>query len=141
MPRYYFHFLWPDDAVFDQEGLELDCYEAAYHRACRLVHQVRSRFPASDEDWWIEITDGSGTLITILHWQWCPELISRSFGPNFRAQLNGRRAAVLQSEANSCAARNLGNVARSSGCRLAPVRRHLKGLNNQCRQPGPARAA
>jgi hypothetical protein len=66
MPRYYFDFLWPDDAVFDEEGLELDGYEAAYHSACRLVHQVRCRFPTADEDWWIEISDGTGTPTTIL---------------------------------------------------------------------------
>jgi len=24
MSRYYFHFLWSDDAVFDKEGVELD---------------------------------------------------------------------------------------------------------------------
>jgi len=38
MQRYYFHFLWPDDAVRDTEGVELEGFDAAYHYACRLVH-------------------------------------------------------------------------------------------------------
>jgi Domain of unknown function (DUF6894) len=66
MPRYYFHFLSPDDAVLDKEGVELEGYEAAYDHACGLVHQVRIRFPASKENWWIEIGDGTGTPATIL---------------------------------------------------------------------------
>jgi len=66
MPRYHFHFLWPDDVVFDEEGLELEGHEAAYRYACGLVHQVRSRFPACNEDWWIEISDGTATSTTIL---------------------------------------------------------------------------
>jgi Domain of unknown function (DUF6894) len=66
MPRYYFHFLWPDDALFDKEGVEFDEYEAAYHHACGLVQLVRSRFPAADEDWWIEVDDGTGTPTTVL---------------------------------------------------------------------------
>ncbi len=66
MPRYYFHFLWRDDAVFDEEGLELEGYEAAYRHACRLVQQVRSRIPAADEDWWIEISEGGGIPTTLL---------------------------------------------------------------------------
>jgi len=51
MQRYYFHFLWPDDAVRDTEGVELEGFDAAYHYACRLVHLVRKRVPAADEDW------------------------------------------------------------------------------------------
>jgi len=66
MPRYYFHFLWSDDAVFDKEGVELEGYEAAYDHACGLVRQVRIRFPAAKEDWWIEINAGSGTPATVL---------------------------------------------------------------------------
>ena len=66
MPRYYFNFLWSDDAVFDKEGVELDDYEAAYHHACGLVRHVRIRFPAAKEDWRIEISDGTGTLAAIL---------------------------------------------------------------------------
>ena len=42
MQRYYFHYLWPDDAVFDEEGVELDDHEAAYRHACALVQQVRT---------------------------------------------------------------------------------------------------
>ncbi len=61
MHRFYFHFLWRDDAVFDKEGIELEDFEAAYLHACELVHQVRSRFPSANEDWWIEISDGVGT--------------------------------------------------------------------------------
>lgn len=66
MSRYYFHFLWSDDAVFDKEGVELDGYEDAYDHACGLVRQVRSRFPAAKEDWWIEISDGIGPPATVL---------------------------------------------------------------------------
>ncbi|HEU0016860.1 MAG TPA: hypothetical protein VFQ31_00650 [Methyloceanibacter sp.] len=65
MQRYYFHFLWPDDAVRDTEGVELQGFDAAYHYACRLVHQVRSRFPAADEDWWIEVDDGSNKPVVV----------------------------------------------------------------------------
>jgi hypothetical protein len=66
MPRYYFHFLWSDEAIFDEKGVELDDYEAAYNHACGLVRQVRSRFPATKEDWWIEISDGLGTPATLV---------------------------------------------------------------------------
>ena len=66
MPRYYFHFRWPDDAVFDKEGVEFGGFEAAYDRACGLVHQVRARFPAANEDWWIEVSTGTGTPATVL---------------------------------------------------------------------------
>ena len=58
MQRYYFHFRWPDDAATDTEGVELEGFDAAYDYACGLVRQVRSRFPAADEVWWIEISDG-----------------------------------------------------------------------------------
>ena len=53
MQRYHFHFKWRDDAVFDEEGIELENFPAAYLRACELVHQVRRRFPAAGSDWWI----------------------------------------------------------------------------------------
>jgi hypothetical protein len=66
MQRYYFHFFWPDDAVKDIEGVELQDFEAAYHYACRLVHQVRIRFPASAEGWWIEVDDGSTKSVIVL---------------------------------------------------------------------------
>jgi uncharacterized protein DUF6894 len=58
MPRYYFHFMWPDDAVRDTIGVELEGFSAAYQCACGLVHQVRIRFPGTDENWWIEVSDG-----------------------------------------------------------------------------------
>ena len=66
MQRYYFHFLWPDDAVRDTEGVALHSSDAAYHYACRLVHRVRSHFPAAHEDWWIEVDNGSDNPIAIL---------------------------------------------------------------------------
>ena len=37
MPRYYFHFIWPDDAVRDTKGVELEGFTAAYRHACGLV--------------------------------------------------------------------------------------------------------
>ena len=60
MPRYYFHFIWPDDAVRDTKGVELEGFTAAYRHACGLVQQVRIRFSDADEDWWIEVSDGVG---------------------------------------------------------------------------------
>jgi hypothetical protein len=66
MQRYYFHFLWHDDAVFDKEGVELESFDAAYLYACGLVQQVRRRFPEGGSDWWIEITDEIGTTTTLL---------------------------------------------------------------------------
>jgi hypothetical protein len=32
--------VWPDDAVFDTEGVELEAFETAYHHAGALVQQV-----------------------------------------------------------------------------------------------------
>ena len=67
MPRYYFNFRWPDDAVTDAEGVELESFADAYRRARVLVQQVRGRFSDADEDWWIEISDGpSGNPTVIL---------------------------------------------------------------------------
>jgi uncharacterized protein DUF6894 len=66
MQRYHFHFKWRDDAVFDEEGIELENFEAAYAHACGLVQQVRRRFPAGGADWWIEISNGIDTPTTIL---------------------------------------------------------------------------
>jgi hypothetical protein len=66
MQRYHFHFKWRDDAVFDEEGIELENFAAAYVHACRLVQQVRRRFPAGGADWWIEISNGIDTPTTIL---------------------------------------------------------------------------
>ena len=69
-----------DDAVFDEEGVELDNYEAAYHHACGLVQQVRSRFPAAEEGWWIEVSDGTGTPSTVL-----PAMVPGANMPKLRA--------------------------------------------------------
>jgi hypothetical protein len=66
MPRYYFHFIWPDDAVRDTKGVELEGFTAAYRHACALVHQVRIRFSDADEDWWIEVSDGVGGKRTLV---------------------------------------------------------------------------
>ena len=67
MPRYYFSFRWPDDAVTDAKGVELESFADAYRHACGLVQQVRGRFSDADEDWWIEISDGlSGNPTVIL---------------------------------------------------------------------------
>ena len=80
MPRYYFHFLWPDDAVFDKEGVELEGYQAAYHHACGLVQQVRIRFPAAAEDWWIEVCDGTSPPTAVL-----PAMVPGAKMPKLRA--------------------------------------------------------
>ena len=66
MPRYYFSFRWPDDAVTDTEGVELEGFTAAYLHACTLVHQVRLRFSGADDDWWIEISDGLSGKPTVI---------------------------------------------------------------------------
>ena len=66
MPRYYFHFRWPDDAFKDTEGVELEGFPAAYRHACGLVHHVRVRFSDADEDWWIEISDGLSGMPTVI---------------------------------------------------------------------------
>jgi hypothetical protein len=66
MPRYFFHFQWSDDAVFDPEGIELENFSAAYRHACGLVQQVRTRFSEADEGWWIEISDGISTSTIVL---------------------------------------------------------------------------
>jgi hypothetical protein len=60
MPRYFFHFVWPGDAVRDTKGVELEGLEAAYRHAIGLVHQVRARFSDADDDWLIEISDETG---------------------------------------------------------------------------------
>jgi len=60
MPRYFFHFVWPDDAVRDTKGVELEGLEAAYRHAIGLVHQVRVRFSDANDDWLIEISDETG---------------------------------------------------------------------------------
>jgi hypothetical protein len=60
MPRYFFHFVWPDDAVRDTKGVELDGLAAAYHHARWLVHQVRVRCSETEDDWLIEIIDETG---------------------------------------------------------------------------------
>ena len=80
MQRYYFHFRWPDDAVFDQEGIELENFAAAYLHACGLVRQVLTRFPEADEGWWIEISDGAATATTVL-----PTMVPGARVPKLRA--------------------------------------------------------
>ena len=60
MPRYFFHFVWPNDAVRDTKGVELEGLEAAYRHAIGLVHQVRVRFSDADNNWLVEISDETG---------------------------------------------------------------------------------
>jgi hypothetical protein len=60
MPRYFFYFVWPGDAVRDTRGVELEGLEAAYRHAIGLVHQVRVRFSDADNNWLIEISDETG---------------------------------------------------------------------------------
>jgi hypothetical protein len=77
MPRYFFHFVWPDDSVRDTKGLELEGFGAAYRHACKLVRQVRVSFSDGDEDWWIEISDGTGGEPAVVHPAMVPALRSR----------------------------------------------------------------
>jgi hypothetical protein len=66
MKRYYFHFKWRDDAVFDEEGIELETFAAAYVRACGLIQEVLRRFPEGGSDWWIEVSSGTDPSIAVV---------------------------------------------------------------------------
>jgi hypothetical protein len=55
--RYFFHFVWAEDAVKDEQGVELEGLRAAYWHAIDMVHRVRVRFPDAGNDWLIEIAD------------------------------------------------------------------------------------
>ena len=57
MPRYFFHFVWAEDAVKDEQGVELEGLSAAYWHAIDMVHRVRVKFPDAGSDWLIEIAD------------------------------------------------------------------------------------
>jgi hypothetical protein len=57
MPRYFFHFVWAEDAVKDEHGVELEGLGAAYWHAIEMVRRVRVRFPDAGNDWLIEIAD------------------------------------------------------------------------------------
>jgi hypothetical protein len=57
MPRYFFHFVWADDGVKDEEGVELEGLGAAYWHALEMVHRVRVKFPEAGNEWLIEIAD------------------------------------------------------------------------------------
>ena len=60
MPRYFFHFVWPDDACRDSQGVEFDGLVPAYWHAIGLARRVRHEFPDAGNDWLIEIGDESG---------------------------------------------------------------------------------
>ena len=85
MPRYYFNFLWSDDAATDTKGVELDGFDAAYDYACGLVRQVRYRFPHAEEDWWIEIGDGISKPTTVV-----PSMVSGGRTSNPRTTISFR---------------------------------------------------
>jgi hypothetical protein len=56
MPPYLFHFVWPDEAIGDTEGGQLEDFSVAYRHACDLV---RGGFCEPNEDWFIKISDGT----------------------------------------------------------------------------------
>jgi hypothetical protein len=60
MPRYFFNFVWGDDAVRDTEGVELEGLGAAYLHAMEMLLRVRVNFPEAGDDWVIEIGDEAG---------------------------------------------------------------------------------
>ncbi len=60
MPRYFFHFVWGNDAVRDTEGVELEGLGTAYWHAMEMLHRVRVKFPDAGDDWLIEISDEAG---------------------------------------------------------------------------------
>ena len=69
MPRYFFHFVWAEDAVKDEQGVELEGLSAAYWHAIDMVHRVRVKFPDADNDWIIEITDETDRKpLVVLPW-------------------------------------------------------------------------
>ena len=55
MPHYFFHFVWADDAVKDEDGVELEGLKAAYRHAVEMVPRVRVKFPDAGDEWLIEI--------------------------------------------------------------------------------------
>jgi hypothetical protein len=60
MPRYFFSFVWANEAVRDTEGAELEGLPAAYLRALEMLHRIRVNFPDPGHDWVIEISDDAG---------------------------------------------------------------------------------
>jgi hypothetical protein len=60
MPRYFFHFVWGNDSVRDEEGVELEGLEAAYLHALEMLHRINVHFPDPGDDWVIEISDEAG---------------------------------------------------------------------------------
>ena len=69
MPRYFFHFVWAEDAVKDEQGVELEGLSAAYWHAIDMVHRVRVRFPDAGNDWLIEIADETDRKpLVVLPW-------------------------------------------------------------------------
>jgi hypothetical protein len=60
MPRYFFHFVWGNDAARDTEGVELEGLRAAYLHALEMLHRVHVNFPEAGDDWVIEISDEAG---------------------------------------------------------------------------------
>ena len=80
MPRYFFHFVWPDDAFRDTKGLEFEGLVPAYWHAIGLVRRVRYDFPDAGNDWLIEIGDEAGRK---------PLVVLPMSGPSF-----GRRPGI-----------------------------------------------
>ena len=69
MPRYFFHFVWAEDAVKDEQGVELEGLSAAYWHAMDMVHRVRVKFPDAGNDWLIEIADETNRKpLVVLPW-------------------------------------------------------------------------
>ena len=60
MPRYFFHFVWGNDAVRDTEGVELAGLGGAYLHAMEMLLRVRVNFPEAGDGWVIEISDEAG---------------------------------------------------------------------------------
>jgi hypothetical protein len=60
MPRYFFNFVWANEAVRDTEGAELEGLPAAYLRALEMLHRIRVNIPDPGDDWVIEIRDDAG---------------------------------------------------------------------------------
>jgi hypothetical protein len=69
MPRYFFHFVSPQESVPDAEGVELRDPRAAHLHAIKLVQQTMP-FIADGPDWrgWvIDVRDGDRrSVLTVL---------------------------------------------------------------------------
>jgi hypothetical protein len=78
MPRYYFHFMWSDDAVRDTQGVELEGFTGPI--GMRVGTPRVSVFDA-DEDWWIEVSDDQNGKPTVI----LPAMVTMPLGRRWKS--------------------------------------------------------